>query len=45
MTKRTQTDSNIITNFEKEVPTSDEVTKWIVNKKRAELIARLGINK
>ncbi|CUM49508.1 unnamed protein product [Debaryomyces tyrocola] len=38
-------DSNVITNFEKEVPTSDEVTKWIVNKKRAELIARLGINK
>lgn len=38
-------DSNVITNFEKEVPTSDEVTKWIVDKKRAELIARLGINK
>ena len=38
-------DSNVITNFEKEVPTSDEVTKWIVNKKRTELIARLGINK
>ncbi|CUM55473.1 Pre-mRNA-splicing factor ISY1 [Debaryomyces fabryi] len=38
-------DSSVITNFEKEVPTTDEVTKWIVNKKRAELIARLGINK
>lgn len=36
---------NEITNFEIEVPTSEQIKKWMVNKKRAELIARLGINK
>lgn len=34
-----------IVRYETEVPTSDQVSKWIVDKKRKELIARLGINK